>query len=65
MVDRDLKGDGVSFLSIQVLQHGGDHDGCREEPHPALTLTIVTSELFKTIGIFDFFRLSRWSQKNI
>lgn len=31
VVDGDLKGDGVSFLSIQVLQHGGDHDGCREE----------------------------------
>lgn len=32
VVDGDLKGDGVSLLSVQVLQHGGDQDGCREEP---------------------------------
>lgn len=28
VVDGDLKGDGVPFLSVQVLQHGGDQDGC-------------------------------------
>lgn len=51
MVDSDLKGDGVSFLSIQVLQHGGDQDGCGEGPHSCdciihpLTLIIIPSEV--------------------
>lgn len=31
VVDGDLEGDGVSLLSVQVLHHGGDQDGCREE----------------------------------
>ena len=31
VVDGDLEGDGVSLLSVQVLQHGGDQDGCRGE----------------------------------
>lgn len=27
VVDGDLEGDGVSLLSVQVLQHGSDQDG--------------------------------------
>lgn len=29
VIDGDLEGDGVSLLSVQVLQHGGDQDGWR------------------------------------
>lgn len=31
VVDGDLEGDGVSLLSVQVLQHGGDQDGWRRQ----------------------------------
>lgn len=31
VIDGDLEGDGVSLLSVQVLQHAGDQDGCRRK----------------------------------